>query len=347
MRFPEPLRLPLGAALVTIAMLGAPVARADGGASGPSGDFPVTVGEPYKVGDTSYTPANSMNYDAVGHVSVGEGAGVTAAHHTLPLPSYVEVTALDTGKTVLVRVERRGPMQATNLIELSPAAAAQLGLGDGAGVRVRRVNPPEGERAILREGGNAPDRMATPKALLSVLARRLPAEGSVQLSSGAPLEQRLAMAAPAPAPAPAAAVTAKPAAKAAPKPRPARLATAPADAGAPFLAGEATPTKPAAKTPPKPAPKAAPKPKPAPQLAEADEAKPAARAAAGSVVVQAGAYSVKANAQGVARKLGARLDPAGNLWRVRMGPFVNIADAEAALAKARAAGYTARIQRAE
>ena len=101
MRFPEPLRLPLGAALVTIAMLGAPVARADGGASGPSGDFPVTVGEPYKVGDTSYTPANSMNYDAVGHVSVGEGAGVTAAHHTLPLPSYVEVTALDTGKTVL------------------------------------------------------------------------------------------------------------------------------------------------------------------------------------------------------------------------------------------------------
>jgi rare lipoprotein A len=346
MRFPEAHNLPLGAALVVAVMLAAPVARADGSPNGPAADFPVTVGEPYTVGDTSYTPANTMNYDAVGYASVGEGTGVTAAHHTLPLPAYVEVTALDSGKTVLVRVERRGPMRGTNLIELSPAAAAQLGLGEGAsraGVRVRRVNPPEGERAILRAGANAPDRMPTPKPLLAVLARKLPAEGTVQLSSGAPLEKRL-LAAATPQSVATPVPVGKPMAKPVAKPHPARLAQAsPADAGAPFVAAEPGPIKNAPK--PRPAPRG----KPAPKLAMADSAaaQPAAQPSAGAVVVQAGAYSVKANAQSVARKLGAKLDPAGSLWRVRMGPFVNTADAEATLAKARAAGYTARIQRAE
>ena len=339
MRFREPLSLPLGAALIVTVMLAAPVARADGGASGPAGDFPVMVGEPYTVGNTSFTPANAMNYDAVGYASVGEGAGVTAAHHTLPLPAYVEVTALDSGKTVLVRVERRGPMQATNLIEISPAAAAQLGLGEGtakAAVRVRRVNPPEGERAMLRSGVNAPERAPTPKGLLAVLARKLPVDGTAQLSSGTPLEKRLA-AVTAAVPV----IAAKAAAKPAPKVRAPRLAASPADAGAPFVAADPTPIKTA------PSAKLAAKGKPAPKLAEAEAPQAAPHSAAGKVVVQAGAYSVKANAQGVARKLGARIDPAGNLWRVRMGPFVNTADAEAALAKARAAGYTARIQRAE
>jgi rare lipoprotein A len=339
MRFREPLSLPLGAALIVTVMLAAPVAHADGKASGPAGDFPVTVGEPYMVGDTSFTPANAMNYDAVGYASVGEGAGVTAGHHTLPLPAYVEVTVLDSGKTVLVRVERRGPMQAANLIELSPAAAAQLGLGEGtakAGVRVRRVNPPEDERAMLRSGVNAPERAPTPKGLLAVLARKLPVDGTAQLSSGAPLEKRLAAISPAVPP-----VVVRPASKAAPKPRTTRLVAAATDAGAPFVAADPTPIKTA------PSAKVAAKGKPAPKLAEAEAPKAAPHSAAGKVVVQAGAYSVKANAQGVARKLGARIDPAGNLWRVRMGPFVNTADAEAALAKARAAGYTARIQRAE
>ncbi|MBS0256047.1 MAG: SPOR domain-containing protein [Proteobacteria bacterium] len=339
MRLPEARNLPLGAALVLAAMLGAGSARAAEGANGPAADFPVVTGEPYTVADTSFTPANTMNYDAVGHASVGEGAGFSAAHHTLPLPSYVEVTSLSTGKTVLVRVDRRGPMQATNLIELSPAAAQALGVDADNGVRVRRVNPPEAERALLRDGGTPPERMATPKALLAVLARRLPAQGTVQLSSGAALEQRVAVAAPVVAPKPVAA----PRVAAKPKARP--------SVGAAFAMAED-----AAKSAPKPAQKPAPvkpavvkKAAPAPvELAAAeDEPAPRGKSASGSVVVQAGAYSVKANAQSVAKRLGARLDPAGKVWRVRMGPFVNIADAEAALAKARAAGYTARIQHAE
>jgi hypothetical protein len=116
-----------------------------------------------------------MNYDAVGYASVGgPTVGVSAAHHTLPMPSYVEVTSLTSGAP-FGPVERRGPMDSTHAIELSPAAIAQLGLSsDGrAPVRVRRVNPLETERALLRSGMNAPERMVTPKPLLAVLQRRL------------------------------------------------------------------------------------------------------------------------------------------------------------------------------
>src|SRR3546814_18737689 len=87
---------------------------------------------------------------------------LSAAHKTLPLPSYVEVTALDTGRTVLVRVNDRGPMATDRLIDLSPAAADQLGLKDGVtGVRVRRVHPPRAERLQLRAGKAVPDTLAT------------------------------------------------------------------------------------------------------------------------------------------------------------------------------------------
>jgi rare lipoprotein A len=158
-------------------------------ANGPAADYPVVVGEPFDVGDVTYTPVDRMNFDAVGYAAIGAdgGEGVSAAHKTLPLPSYVEVTSLDSGKTILVRVERRGPMSNDRLIELSPGAASQLGLtGDKAPVRVRRVNPPEQERAMLRSGQRAPERMETPKALLAVLLRKIDPQAPVLLSGGAP-----------------------------------------------------------------------------------------------------------------------------------------------------------------
>ena len=52
----------------------------------------------------------------------------TAAHKTLPLPSYVKVTRLDTGKSVVVRVNDRGPFHAGRIIDLSYAAASKLGI---------------------------------------------------------------------------------------------------------------------------------------------------------------------------------------------------------------------------
>jgi rare lipoprotein A len=70
------------------------------------------------------------------------------------MPSYVEITALDTGRTILVRINDRGPMTNDRLIDLSEGAARQLGIVDKGttGVRVRRVNPPENEKSALRAG---------------------------------------------------------------------------------------------------------------------------------------------------------------------------------------------------
>jgi rare lipoprotein A len=75
---------------------------------------------------------------------------MTAAHKTLPLPCYVQVTNLRNGLTVVVRVNDRGPFVANRLIDLSYTAAAKLGmLRDGtAFVEVRALTPgnPAGEQ---------------------------------------------------------------------------------------------------------------------------------------------------------------------------------------------------------
>ncbi|HEY0958837.1 MAG TPA: SPOR domain-containing protein [Novosphingobium sp.] len=140
----------------------------------------MVIGERYTVGGVIWTPADKLNYDEVGHVSVGTagGAGISIAHKTLPLPSYAELTSLTNGKTILVRVERRGPLDNDLLAELSPGAAAQLGLTGKASIRLRRVNPPEVERAALRSGQRAPERIDTPKGLLDALVRKLERQGS-------------------------------------------------------------------------------------------------------------------------------------------------------------------------
>jgi rare lipoprotein A len=386
----------------------------------PASDFPVVIGEPYTVADTTFTPSDAMNFDAVGYASVTDGGGgeISAANHTLPIPSYIEVTSLDSGRTILVRVDHRGPMTSTNLVELSAGAAAQLGVAsDGhAAVRVRRVNPPESERAVLRAGGPAPERLATPKALLAVLGRKLTPDGSVLLA-------RLAAPAAAPAAVPAAdrgaplpgrmasgtalpkllahgggaiprgpagtdqtpRMTAQGAAHgtqrtallssgdALPRyalrtdaPPPTRTAL-PRTAMAPVASGTTYPTFVA---PPSPAEMATAQPKPAravsrQRVARTAPARPAPTGDQGIVaeapvvatadavrsnllVVQAGAFGVRANAQSVAVRIGARVSGNGNVWRVRMGPFASRDAAEAALAKAHAAGYsTARIQRAD
>lgn len=66
---------------------------------------------------------------------------LTAAHRTLPLGSWAEVTALDTGRTVRVRINDRGPYHGNRVIDVSAGAARRLGLmGKGARhVRIRRV----------------------------------------------------------------------------------------------------------------------------------------------------------------------------------------------------------------
>ena len=75
---------------------------------------------------------------------------MTAAHRTLPLPSYVRVTNLENGRSVVVRVNDRGPFHPNRIIDLSYAAAARLGMLERgtALVEVRAITP--GERAPAR-----------------------------------------------------------------------------------------------------------------------------------------------------------------------------------------------------
>jgi len=68
--------------------------------------------------------------------------GMTAAHKTLPLPTYVEVTNLQNGRSVIVKVNDRGPFHDDRIIDLSYTAAAKLGiLGHGTGrVEVKAID---------------------------------------------------------------------------------------------------------------------------------------------------------------------------------------------------------------
>ena len=100
---------------------------------------------------------NSIDYSYVNDTANGEQfrpGWITAAHTTLPLPTYVEVTALDTGRRIIVRVNDRGPFAQGRIIDLSRGAAEQLGIkAQGhAAVRVRRVEPSEKDRERLRKG---------------------------------------------------------------------------------------------------------------------------------------------------------------------------------------------------
>lgn len=299
--------------------------------TGPAADYPVVIGQPFTIGQTVWTPTDQLNYDSVGYASVGDASlvGVTGAHKTLPLPCYVEVTSLASGKTILVRLERRGPMVNDLLIELSPMAAQQLGIvpGSHAQVRVRRVNPPEQERAMLRTGQRAPERMETPEGLLKVLRRKLADQAPLLPPPSTPPTMPTAMPLGAPT------TTAKPAAKPATvKPDPQKAAS----------------DKPAApvKTPPAPSPKT-PVPPPKPEAPKAEPA-PVAKPPKGAFVVQAGAFSVEANARKVAKQLGGSVTHNGKYWIVRTGPFANRAQAAPALEKVRHAGYKdARIQSAD
>ncbi|MEQ9564672.1 MAG: septal ring lytic transglycosylase RlpA family protein [Pseudomonadales bacterium] len=84
--------------------------------------------------------------------------GMTAAHKSLPIPTYVEVTNLDNGRKVVLRVNDRGPFLSERNIDLSWGAAAKLGFADLGTARVRVVAlDPDDPLATLAQH-NAPQR---------------------------------------------------------------------------------------------------------------------------------------------------------------------------------------------
>lgn len=240
---------------------------------GPASDTPVKIGKPYQVAGAWYYPSDDGGYDEVGLASWygaqfhgGQTANgerfdmdrVGAAHKTLPLPCYVEVTALDTGRTILVRINDRGPFVTNRIIDLSRRSAQLLGI-ERAGVsrvRVRRVFPADADRLQLRWGRAASERPYAAGPQLALLNQR--------------------------------------------------FATRPADPAAP------------------------------PRVAAAI---PITAVPVGGWFIQVTAVGDRARAEEIAEMIAGRIEPAGMLWRVRMGPYKSEAEATSALAQVRSDGY--------
>jgi rare lipoprotein A len=225
---------------------------------------PDTSGQPYRAqGPASWygkkyhgkPTSNGERYDMY---------GMTAAHPTLPIPSYVRVTRVATGKTVVLRINDRGPFLGGRVIDLSYVAAHKLGvLSPGsAEVIVERIMPQQ-----IANG--------------TALAASTPAA-----AASPPIAARPAPLAPPVAPAPA---------------TPSLAAAGPSVATLPLAAAPASSATPAA---------------------------------AGSVYLQLGAFSDPARAQAIAARAAAQVPTqggvsvnvelgAGNLHRVRVGPFAS------------------------
>jgi rare lipoprotein A len=118
----------------------------------PKGGGTYTVGIPYEMAGRTYTPKADPNYRAEGkaswyggdfhgrHTANGEkfdAHAVSAAHPTLPLPSYVRVTNLKNHLSLVVRLNDRGPYRDNRLIDVSVQAAKLLGFYDQGLAQVR------------------------------------------------------------------------------------------------------------------------------------------------------------------------------------------------------------------
>jgi rare lipoprotein A len=132
-------------------------------------DGTTKVGKPYQVTGVWYYPEDKSDYQEEGIASwygadfhnrltangeLFDMNDVSAAHKTLPMPSYVTVTNLDNGREITVRINDRGPFKPGRIIDMSRRAAQILGM-DATGtakVRVRRVYPENAPEVAMAEG---------------------------------------------------------------------------------------------------------------------------------------------------------------------------------------------------
>ena len=181
----------------------------------PKGGGTYRVGKPYTVGGRVYVPEEDINYREEGLASwygddfhgrltangeVFDMASLSAAHPTLPMPCYARVTNLSNGKSLIVRVNDRGPYHGNRLMDVSSRAADLLEFkGNGvARVRVEYVGraPLEGSDdrqliATLRTGVPAPSpslvRVASARPFVPEMSSSSrPIRGEVPMPEGRP-----------------------------------------------------------------------------------------------------------------------------------------------------------------
>ncbi len=158
-----------------------------------AGDKPANykVGNPYQINGRWYYPKEDPNYDRTGVASwygpdfhgkstangeTYDQNALTAAHTTLPMPSYVRVTNMENGRSIILRVNDRGPFAKDRIIDVSRRSAQLLGFHNQgtAKVRVQVVAPDAPDvmtadaRVVPQKDG--PDVMAVPTATIEVAA---------------------------------------------------------------------------------------------------------------------------------------------------------------------------------
>ncbi len=124
----------------------------------PKGGGVRKIGDPYIAAGETVVPREDPDYDQAGIASwygemfhgrqtangeIFDMNALTAAHPTLPLPSYVKVTHMGNGRSLILRVNDRGPFKRNRIIDLSRRAARLLGIhNSGTGpVRVKYLRP--------------------------------------------------------------------------------------------------------------------------------------------------------------------------------------------------------------
>jgi rare lipoprotein A len=260
------------------------------------------IGQPYQIEGTWYYPKEQPDYDETGiaswygptfyghHTANGEvytAGDLTAAHRTLPMPVNVRVTNLENGRSIVVRVNDRGPFAKGRIIDLSERAAELLGYKQQGTARVRVTFV---SRADL-DGGRPPPDETPPE-----IASAVPAAPAQQVVT-TPLE-----------PVPGAAVVPPPVTNTdLPRPRIPNPDSAVATEPTGVVTKVAVP-------------------------------------AATHLYVQAGAFSSYQNAERLRARLGGGLQISSvvqngrTLYRVRLGPFDDVGEADSALARLESLG---------
>ncbi len=156
------------------------------------------IGKPYQIKGVWYYPAEDYDYEETGIASwygsdfhgketangeIFDMNAVSAAHRTLPMPSFARVTNLDNGRSIIVRVNDRGPYAHGRIIDLSRRAAQLLGFETQGTTRVRvKIMAEESRRIAARMMGREPDPSPAPVAAprVTVAAEILPPPGSTE-----------------------------------------------------------------------------------------------------------------------------------------------------------------------
>lgn len=155
----------------------------------PAGEGVYKVGQPYQINGIWYTPAEDPAYNKTGIASwygrpfhgqrtangeIYDMNTLTAAHKTLPMPSYVRVTNLENGRSLILRLNDRGPFVNGRIIDVSYRAAQLLGFSEKgtARIEVQAVDGPSenliAARAANPGGGLEIDVAAAPRPQVAV-----------------------------------------------------------------------------------------------------------------------------------------------------------------------------------